>query len=549
MSSNIPRDVEVVALALCDGFAGPVADTVKNCILTKSWDKLAEMHVNPNTYSSAEAYFHAVAPLAFLRKWQDLPTSFDRKAVAIEGFWSAEKQCFRANQRLLPFVYNTYGVEDEAMMRFITCCRKEVEALIGQAPPPNPEGRFGPGATFSDRGGLTTIPDKMQSRPVLTSSAAYFLFPFMGTLWGKACANRSDSITFVPGNRFTTVPKDCEKDRGISIEPSVNLFYQLGFGKALRRELKKRTFHRVDLRHAQTIHRQVACEASISGDFATIDLKQASDTICKTLVKLLLPRQWFEPLNDLRSAFTIIQDGGVEKKVLLEKFSSMGNGFTFELETVLFLAICCAVMRSEGLVPKPGVNVYTFGDDIIVPTSVATKVIAALRLFGLAVNEKKTFLDGPFRESCGGDFFNGVDVRPYFQKKSIYEPQHFIAMANGIRAMAATSSRPSHRWHLVRRAWFRCLDSIPQPIRRCRGPENLGDLVIHDEITTWETRWRSSIRYVRVYRPATFRKVKWQVFDPDVVLAGACYGVGWGNGFVMPRDSVTGYKLGWVPFS
>lgn len=546
VNNDISREVSTVALALCDGLSGPRSADIKRCIVERRWDDLISIKINPCDYSSAESYFSDVACVSFLRKYEPLPTTVDRKKVAVDGFFEAELSCYRTNQRLLPFIFNTYGKEDEALMDFFHLLRKEVVNIIGDRPPGNPTGRFGPGSTYGDRGRLTTIPDKMSSSPTFTRDAWPFLFPWASTLWGKACASRSGSPTKVKGNRFTTVPKDCTKDRGICIGPSINLFFQLGYGRCLRDRLAASG---IDLNHAQEVHRQVARDSSISGAYATIDLHQASDSISTALVKLCFPHRWHEPLFDLREPITSIVVDGENKDVVLEKFSAMGNGYTFELETVLFLAVCRTVYVMRGHKPLNGKNVHVFGDDIIVKTELAEDVIAALRFLGLETNKSKTFVSGPFRESCGGDYFNGVDVRPYFQKELPCEPQHYIAMANGLRRMVFTNSFAWGRGPSIHRAWFRVLDFIPGPIRRLRGPKDLGDLCIHDDCEFWQTRTRSSIRYIRVYRPSKYRKVSWGHFDTDVVLAGACYGLPWNDGYIIPRDSVAGYKQGWVAYS
>jgi hypothetical protein len=238
----------------------------------------------------------------------------------------------------------------------------------------------------------------------------------------------------------------------------------------------------------------------------------------------------------------------------------MGNGFTFELETVIFISVIAAVMQETGVEPLLGENLYVFGDDIIFPTECASDVNAALKFLGMTVNETKSFVSGNFRESCGGDYFSGMDVRPFFLKELPSEPQDFIAIANGIRRLGSKNPQGLFLVNRYRRAWFRILDAIPSAIRRCRGPETLGDLVIHDEVARWSTRWRSSIRYIRVWRPARFRKVPWRHFRPEVILASALYGVQSGDSFrekrepfdslgVTPRDAVMGYKLGWTPSS
>lgn len=554
-TTSLPREVCDVALALCEGLATPVSLSVAILIRNGEWDQLAVKRVSPEHYESADLYWRDASAVSFLRKLEELPTSFDREAKALASFFECEAECFRANERLSPFLYGAYAPGEEAIHDFIIMARKNIRSWIGHAPS-DVRGRFGPGSTYGDRGKLVTVPDKMSSCPTLTASALGFLFPWASTAWANACANDRRAPLFVPGNRFTTVPKDACKFRGIAIEPSINLFYQLGFGRALRVRLKHSG---IDLKNGQDIHRRVAREASIRGHMSTLDLSNASDTICRNLVKLLLPSSWYSSLDSLRSPTTMVKG----KRVRLEKFSSMGNGFTFELETLIFLGVCSAALESSGIQVKLGENLFVYGDDIIVPTECSSVVISALRFFGLTPNTEKSFVNGPFRESCGGDFFEGVDVRPFFLKELPYEPQHYIAMANGLRRVGHSDPLNYARCVSVRRSWFRVLDILPGAIRRLRGPQDLGDIVIHDEEEHWQTRVRSCIRYIRCYRPARFTRVGWEHFKPDVVLASALYGVGSDSetdsykrdrerilpGGVIPRNGVLGYKVGWVSYS
>jgi hypothetical protein len=552
MPSLLQRSVEQAALAICEGLATPTSLGAWLRLKYGEFDDLASMRVHPKHYLDAKSYGRDAIAASFLRKYVDLPTTIDRKAVALENFWKSERQCFRTNERLQPYVEGfSHPSTTKGMLDFLSRVRKIVSSLLGPCPDLM-DGRFGPGATFGDRGNLTTVPDKMSSRPTLTPSAIYFTFPWSGTAWAKACVADGRDLAFVRGNRFTTVPKDCTKDRGIAVEPSINLFYQLAYGGLMKRRLSKAGF---DLLRAQDLHKRVACAASKDGLFATIDLSNASDTVCTNLVKLVLPSRWFDVMSDLRSSFTLCE----EKWVRLEKFSSMGNGFTFELETTIFAAITMACMEVKGLTPLPGENVFVFGDDIICPTEVFIEVDTALRFLGFTPNEEKTFSMGPFRESCGGDYFNGVDVRPYFLKEEPNEPQQYIALANGIARLGRQDPFDSGRSRDLRRAWFCVLDALPTNIRRLRGPPELGDLVIHDDDEIhWQTSVKHSIRYFRCYRPARFKRVGWENWKPDVVLAAALYGVGdtvvgpLGNQRsvgLTPRDAVLGYKVAWVPHS
>ena len=57
-------------------------------------------------------------------------------------------------------------------------------------------------------------------------------------------------------------------------------------------------------------------------------------------------------------------------------------------------------------------KVRVYGDDIIVPVDMMEPVAAGLEAFGLRVNSSKSFGTGRFRESCGGDYYEGVWITP-----------------------------------------------------------------------------------------------------------------------------------------
>lgn len=555
MVKSLPSDLERMYVTLLDALASPLAERCKTLVKNQAWDELVSIKVRPSAYSVAEDYFRDAAAVSFIRKCESLPTTVDRQAVAEENFVLAEQQCRRTNERLAThFLDNDLdrsndqvSTSEGACARLVAEARKELAKLLGKCPS-DLHGRFGPGATYGDRGLYTTVPDKMSSRPTLTPSALWWAaFDWHSTAWHSCCAADGREVEFVRGNRFTTVPKDCTKDRGIAVEPSINLFYQLGVGRAIRTALKRHG--NIDLTHGQDIHRRVAREASTHGCFATLDLSNASDTVSSSLVKLLLPDSWWSLLESLRSPFTLFR----EKWVRLEKFSSMGNGFTFELETAIYLAIILAVrnLRSiyeplEALI-EPGRDVYVYGDDIIVPTDYAQDVISALTYFGFSINKDKSFVDGRFRESCGGDYFEGVDVRPFFLKEYPNEPQDWITVANGVRRMAVVDdSFAFGRWSLLR-PWFVALDSIPTHIRRLRGPTGLGDIVVHDEREKWQIRKRGAVDFIRTYKPARFKRIAWAHWHGEVQLAAALYGSGDGKMGITPRDAVLGYRVGWVP--
>lgn len=544
VKAALPGCLRRVVLALLEDLDTPRSLTVKLLIEHGELDQLVRLKVDPQRYATADLYFRDAIATDLLRKCVDLETGIDRKGEAFKAFEAAEKQCYVTNARLEPYLHNGpfNGPTEVRVADFLQRVKQFIAGVLGSLPR-DIAARHGPGATIRDRGHRSTVPDKMSSRPTSTFEARCLLPLWSMTAWARALCqtypDRSDP-EIMPGNRFTSVPKDATRDRGIAIEPSLNVFFQLGVGDSIRSRLRSVG---IDLEEGQALHRQVACDASRTGALATIDLSSASDTVCRNLVKLLLPDAWYELLSSLRSPFTDVEG----RQYHLQKFSSMGNGYTFELETLIFLGIAIESCRAQGVTPLIGENVLVYGDDIIVPSECAEGLLSALRFCGFTPNASKTFTTGWFRESCGGDFLRGAPVRAHFLEEFPHEPQDWMSLANGLRRLFFEFyGTVETGLGLFQRAWFRVLDNIPSNIRRLRGPSQLGDLVIHDSQERWSCRIRKSIRWFRVWRPVT-KSIPLTKWRPLIQLAAALYGVP--SAGPIPRDAVSGYRFGRVPLS
>jgi len=191
----------------------------------------------------------------------------------------------------------------------------------------------------------------------------------------------------VQGNRFSSVPKNNQKNRPICIEPLANILTQRSVGLGLRRCLIN---FGIDLNDTANLHRTMISDPKV----ATIDLKNASDRISLKLVEYLLPKRVFEVILRSRSAMTLGPD---DQFYVINKVSSMGNGFTFELMSLILTALCKSYAPSASV----------FGDDIIVPSAVAHLVIQDLEAVGFVVNRDKTHIDDGYRESCGAHYLDG----------------------------------------------------------------------------------------------------------------------------------------------
>lgn len=285
-------------------------------------------------------------------------------------------------------------------------------------------GGAGPGASVDSRG--YDFYTKLFDGP-LSSTKESLLLSWKAAarkhpLWANAERTRSTRYTdrVVEGNKLSFVNKNVDVARCISTEPMVNMWYQKGAGDAIEDRLRK--VFGVDLSNQPDINGELARIGSLDGSYATIDLESASDSIAIKMLEATCPREMVDWLKALRSPYCKVPRKG---RVALNMIATMGNGFCFPLQTMLFCCVVRSVYRLLGLPERAGnlefdprgKNFGVFGDDIIVRTEAVRWVVRLLNLLGFKVNESKTFVEGPFRESCGQDWYLGHYVRAVYIKR------------------------------------------------------------------------------------------------------------------------------------
>jgi len=218
-----------------------------------------------------------------------------------------------------------------------------------------------------------------------------------------------------PEARICLVPKDSRGPRVISCEPAELMYIQQGIMRLLYDTLETHPLTKGFLNFAdQQTNRGLAREGSLHDNYATIDLSDASDRVSLNLVRSVFPPIWVRCLEACRSKTTILPDG---ERVELNKFAPMGSSCCFPVEALVFWASAYAstltVDRHSSDLP------YVYGDDIIIRSRFSEAVMVGLESIGLLVNRNKSYVSGPFRESCGGDFHNGMDVTPVRVRKAL----------------------------------------------------------------------------------------------------------------------------------
>jgi hypothetical protein len=216
------------------------------------------------------------------------------------------------------------------------------------------------------------------------------------------------------------VPKDSRGPRLISAEPLEYQWIQQGLGREIVSHLESHIWTKGKVNFtSQDINRQLALRSSSDCQFATLDLKDASDRVSLALVRRLFKHNstLLRALEAARTTSTRLPSGEI---VPLSKFAPMGSALCFPVEAVCFWAICVAAIsmaNSDARPPSVGKHVYVYGDDIIVPRGWAHVCIQALESCSLRVNTAKSCIEGQFKESCGMDAFRGVPVTPTRFKK------------------------------------------------------------------------------------------------------------------------------------
>jgi hypothetical protein len=217
--------------------------------------------------------------------------------------------------------------------------------------------------------------------------------------------------------KVITVPKTMKTPRIIAIEPAHMQYMQQAllrsFLEGYRRDELLRGLIGFD---DQVPNQDLARQGSADGRTATLDLSEASDRVSNQLVRAMTHR-WphlTEAIDACRSRRADVPGHGV---IRLSKFASMGSALCFPIEamvftTMIFLGIeesLNVTLTKKHIASFLG-SVRVYGDDLIVPVDHVQTIVSKLEHFGAKVGTDKSFWTGKFRESCGKEYFNGVDI-------------------------------------------------------------------------------------------------------------------------------------------
>jgi hypothetical protein len=379
----------------------------------------------------ADRYAAAALVEGFLKKNQETIDTTVADACALRTFLEVnERVGLWAKRQLHEWEEELWGTFKDELYRFFY---PRGEPLFTSWNVVASFGDLGPGASLGANG--TDFYTKLFSSN-LTATSESLYNTYRRTLtdpkWREAEETRQAlgfKEVFVDANKLSYVPKNDRTSRTICTEPTLNMFFQRGLSKIMESRLRD---YGIDLSIQPDLNRDLARIGSAGDCISSIDLSSASDSVSNSLLAELLPAQVHPWFQYLRVPYTVLPDG---TRVKLNMHSTMGNGYTFSLQTVLFTCMVLASFRVSGcrrlasVVDKRQKNWGVFGDDILVPKGQVTRyVLALLDIAGFRVNSEKTFVEGPFRESCGGDFLLGRNVRPVFARTVLTQETRYTLL-------------------------------------------------------------------------------------------------------------------------
>lgn len=444
----------------------PRALTVAILLRNGEHDQLSKLEFDPLHYNSMVEFRDAYAATKFLSKYKGLTLSSDLDEVALAKFREFETLCKQTNSRFRNLQHDP-KYSGRVVWLHSAVIRK-IERILGEFSADEffSQPDWGPGASTLIKRKDASPARKFQCETGITRDL-YDLIPLdllraAYPLW----ARHLDEVgypTFQVGNKVITVPKDATTNRVIAVEPGINLWFQMSIGRMIGRRLRRCG---VDLRY-QDRNQRLAYRGSITNSVASVDLSSASDSIAFSVVEELIPPRWFSVMDSCRSHYGS-QSG---QAIRWNKFSSMGNGFTFQLESLIFFAVayCCTEYLHQDLS-----LVSAYGDDVLLPSVCFELFREMLEFYGFRLNGKKSHFDSPFRESCGAHYYSGVDVKPIYLKDRMVSVLSVFRLANAIRRLAHRRNSIFGCDARFRRVFELLVHSVPSALR-LRIPEGYGD--------------------------------------------------------------------------
>lgn len=550
-AAKLERDV---ANLIYEGIDTPVSLSCFILLKYGETEQLVSKRIRPCDYNHMESFRDDYQAVSLLSKSSLIQTQFDRQQACREGYDKSENLCSGTNERLIALRDGLVSPLNPHVLDVIKHAQSFISSILPRLTNQELEWiegemSFGPGATVGVKR-VVTFGRKFDLHNIdCTPEILSFGIFCLPEIWKQ----RVTGFTPTTYAELEFVPKNSKTDRAIEIQPTLNIYVQKGIGSWLRRSLRR---FGLDL-SSQEGNQELALAGSLTNELVTADLLSASDRVSHQTVRLLFSHRpdVLALLEWARVGRCKSKDGSVRS---LEKFSAMGNGYTFELETLIFLSL---VMGAR-CVCQDNQAFRVYGDDIIVSTKVWPLLSDSLKFLGFDENSEKTYGNTYFRESCGADYWNGVNVRPFFLKQKVKDSDDFNQLcyiySNQIILYSSRIRCGNSRDSRYLRAWTTLYLAVP-PHLRFRVPEGFdanGFLGSFDEARPSLRRdkekfgWQGYFFKYRHYPAQRTDRYAYGALIAQLKSGGGNFSYGEESlrGVKLPATTQDGYALAWPHF-
>jgi len=399
----------------------------------------------------------------------ELPYSTEQEQQVVDRFVKTEDDLSIVTTSLreieeacnaIPWSNRPYSIWDD-QLRIVRDAQRLLAKLFASFDPKNVIPRHGPGAVATKQ----QLWEKYRWTNVSANIAKYYpTDSYYYVSYGHICDELKQFVALTEVDlpaRVVLVPKDSRGPRLISCEPVDYQWIQQGLGRAIVEHVESTELTKFNVFFTNQLPNQFgALLGSQDGRYATLDLNEASDRVSVDLVRLLFPPHIYEALEACRSSATILPSGQI---LPLKKFAPMGSCLCFPVMALTIWAILTAKAGSDQDTRE---SILVYGDDVIVPRAFALDAIEQLESFGLKINRDKSCISGLFRESCGTDAFQGINVTPV-RLRTVW------SSSRSPESYASWVAYATSFWH---KGYFSVYDLIVEALSHLYGPIPTNDM-------------------------------------------------------------------------
>lgn len=227
-----------------------------------------------------------------------------------------------------------------------------------------------------------------------------------------------------PTSRYKFVHKYRTKPRGICIEENETQWCQQALKGYLYELLEAHPMTKGRINFTlQSVNQMLALASSLDMFYATLDMSEASDRVARELVyRLMCESGLWARLDAVSTKVITLPEGLVdERNLYVYKFAPMGSAVCFPIMSLVHFCLIKAIVQLSAIenARELSKHIYVYGDDLVVPRVVVKAIYDYLPLFGMKINEDKSFHRSHFRESCGVHAYKGKDVTPVYNNYTL----------------------------------------------------------------------------------------------------------------------------------